>query len=431
MEIFDELNEKWKGSKTPFLVHAGKEYFFNDIIESDHVDLSSIKFGDVVALIGDFDPQTISIFLKLVQQMAIVVPLTKETKSQHEYFFEVVSVDVIIEDGLIKKRTKSRKHPLIQDLNKKQKPGLVLFSTGTTGRPKAILHNFENFIERFRTPRQAYTTLNFLMFDHIGGINTLFHTLFNKGLVVTTKSRQVSEILEILKLSQIEVLPTTPTFLRLMLLSGLIPDQLSKSLRIISYGTERMDQTTLDQLCALLPDVDFRQTYGMSEIGIVRVKSKARNSLFMRLGGEGIKTRIKEGVLEIWSRTKMLGYLNANSPFDQDGWYNTGDLVLEEDGYYKVIGRTSEIINVGGLKFLASELERVALEFHTIEFAKAKGITNPITGQHAELVVQTKSGAETSKNELLEFLKSNLPGHMVPSRIIFDEIKITHRLKRD
>ena len=216
-----------------------------------------------------------------------------------------------------------------------------------------------------------------------------------------------------------------------MLLSGLIPDQISKSLRIISYGTERMDQTTLDQLCALLPDVDFRQTYGMSEIGIVRVKSKARNSLFMRLGGEGIKTRIKEGVLEIWSRTKMLGYLNANSPFDQEGWYNTGDLVLEEDGYYKVIGRTSEIINVGGLKFLASELERVALEFHKVEFAKAKGKTNPITGQHAELVVQTKSGAETSKNELLEFLKSNLPRHMVPSRIIFDEIKITHRLKRD
>ena len=56
-----------------------------------------------MALIGDFDPQTISIFLKLVQQMAIVVPLTKETKSQHEYFFEVVSVDVIIENGLIKK----------------------------------------------------------------------------------------------------------------------------------------------------------------------------------------------------------------------------------------------------------------------------------------------------------------------------------------
>ena len=73
----------------------------------------------------------------------------------------------------------------------------------------------------------------------------------------------------------------------------------------------------------------------------------------------------------------------------------------------------------------------MALEFHKVEFAKANGKTNPITGQHAELVVQTKSGAETSKNELLEFLKSNLPRHMVPSRIIFDEIKITHRLKRD
>ena len=150
----------------------------------------------------------------------------------------------------------------------------MLFSTGTTGRPKAILHNFENFIERFRTPRQAYRTLNFLMFDHIGGINTLFHTLFNKGLVVTTKSRQVSEILEILKLFQIEVLPTTPTFLRLMLLSGLIPDQISKSLRIISYGTERMDQTTLDQLCALLPDVDSGRPMACLRLGSLGSKAK-------------------------------------------------------------------------------------------------------------------------------------------------------------
>ena len=43
-------------------------------------------------------------------------------------------------------------------------------------------------------------------------------------------------------------------------------------LRIITYGTERMDQPTLDALCELLPDIDFRQNFGMSELGIVRVK---------------------------------------------------------------------------------------------------------------------------------------------------------------
>ena len=53
----------------------------------------------------------------------------------------------------------------------------------------------------------------------------------------------------------------------------------------LSHGTERMDQPTLDALCEQLPKIDFRQTYGMTELGVVRVKSKARNSLFMKIGG--------------------------------------------------------------------------------------------------------------------------------------------------
>ena len=80
-----------------------------------------------------------------------------------------------------------------------------------------------------------------------------------------------------------------------------------------------MDQPTLDALCELLPNIDFRQTFGMSELGIVRVKSEARNSLFMKVGGEGVETRVVDSA-EIRSQTRMLGYLNADSPFDgEDG----------------------------------------------------------------------------------------------------------------
>ena len=78
----------------------------------------------------------------------------------------------------------------------------------------------------------------------------------------------------------------------------------------------------------------------------------------MKLGGEGVKTRAVGGVLQIQSTNRMLGYLNAPSPFDEDGWYDTKDVVEEKNGFYKVVGRTSEVINVGGLKFMASEIER-------------------------------------------------------------------------
>jgi long-chain acyl-CoA synthetase len=201
-------------------------------------------------------------------------------------------------------------------------------------------------------------------------------------------------------------------------------------LRIITYGTERMDQPTLDALCELLPNVDFRQTFGMSELGIVRVKSEAKNSLFMKVGGEGVETRVVDNVLEIRSQTRMLGYLNANSPFDKDGWYNTKDIVEERNGYYKVTGRTSEVINVGGLKFMASEVERIALEFEHVELAKADGKPNPITGQHVELTVQPAKDKNVDKSTLKAFLRSKLPNHMLPKRLKISSIRVGHRFKR-
>ena len=216
----------------------------------------------------------------------------------------------------------------------------------------------------------------------------------------------------------------------MMLMSGLIPDQVPDSLRIITYGTERMDQPTLDQLCELLPGVDFRQTFGMSELGIVRVKSEARNSLFMKVGGEGVETRTVKGVLQIRSANRMLGYLNAPSPFDEEGWYDTKDVVEERDGFYKVVGRTSEVINVGGLKFMASEVERVALLFQDVSLVKVYGKNNPITGQHAEIIVQPKALENFDKVEFKKHLAEHLQSHMVPRKIMVEDVEVGHRHKR-
>lgn len=430
MDILANLKQRWEGLDYPFLIHSNGELSFNAISEHKAIELSGIKRGDVVALIGDFDPQSILTLLQLIDKKVIIVPLTIDTRSQHEYFFEVALVDFVIEGDLVQRIEHDKSHKLINELRCKEKAGLVLFSTGTTGRPKAILHDLTLFLQRFETPRPTLKTINFLLFDHIGGLNTLLHTLFNKGTVVAPKSRYVKDILETCREHQIEVLPTTPTFLRMMLMSGLIPGSIPKTLRIITYGTERMDQPTLDALSELLPNVDFRQTFGMSELGIVRVKSKDRKSLFMKIGGEGVETRVVNNVLEIRSKTRMLGYLNADSPFDKDDWYNTKDIVEERDGYYKVIGRTSEVINVGGLKFMASEVERTVLQFKGIEIAKVEGKPNPITGQHVELTVQSALNKDIDKTKLKAFLTSHLPKHMMPRRFKFSTIAVNHRFKR-
>ena len=430
MNVLEKLTERWSDIAYPFLIHSSGELRFSEIAEQKAVDVSKVKSDDVVALIGDFDPQSILTLLQLIDKNVILVPLTVDTRAQHEYFFESALVDVVIEGEEVKHITHSIKHEIIESLRSNEHAGLVLFSTGTTGRPKAILHDLTLFMQRFETRRPTLKTINFLLFDHIGGLNTLLHTLFNKGTVVAPKSRSVEDILVTCAEHKIEVLPTTPTFLRMMLMSGLIPESVPKSLRIITYGTERMDQPTLDALCELLPNIEFRQTFGMSELGIVRVKSESRNSLFMKVGGEGVETRVVDNVLEIRSQTRMLGYLNAESPFDDEGWYNTKDIVEERDGHYKVTGRTSEVINVGGLKFMASEVERVAIQYENVELVKAEAKPNPITGQHVELIVQSAHKSEIDKASLKMFLSERLQNHMMPKRIFFKSISIGHRFKK-
>jgi long-chain acyl-CoA synthetase len=126
----------------------------------------------------------------------------------------------------------------------------------------------------------------------------------------------------------------------------------------------------------------------------------------------------------------MLGYLNSESPFDDDAWYNTKDIVEERDEYYKVIGLTSEVIIVGGHKFMASEVERVALQYEYVEFAKVEAKPNPITGQHVELTVQSTANIEVDKVGMKTFLASLLPNHMMPKRIRVASTSVGHRFKR-
>lgn len=428
--FLEELTRRWDGAGHPFLVRGDSVLRFADVINEGAPNLGVIRPGDAVAIIGDMDGRSIATLLHAIDMRAIVVPLAAETRGQHEYFLNAAGIDVVIEGGVASRRAHTFQHEHYDQLRTKRHGGLVLFSTGTTGRPKAICHDMDTFLLRFRTPRPSLRTLGFLMFDHIGGINTLLHVLYNRGTVVCPTERTVGAVLDACREHEVEVLPTTPTFLRMLLLSGQLPAAMPRSVRVVTYGTERMDAGTLKALTSLLPEVDFRQTYGMSEVGILRVKSEARDSLFMRVGGEGVETRVEGGTLRIRSANRMLGYLNAASPFDAEGWYDTRDIVEERDGWLRILGRNDDVINVGGLKFLASEVERVALSFPGVAFAKARGRRNPLTGQHVELEIQQTDHDAIDVGILIEYLAKVLAPHMMPRRVRLEQSIVGHRFKQ-
>jgi len=430
MDLQQRLTNIWDKETKPFLVYKNQEIYFQEVLNFQCENLNEIKAGDVVALIGDFDPQTIAYLIKLIDLKIIIVPLTNLTANYHDQFFEVACVDFIIRYGKLSKRFHNNKNDKIDKLRKLNRAGLLAFSSGTTSTPKGILHDLSVFLSKFSESKKSLKTLNFLLFDHVGGLNTLFYSLFNNGTSIIPDERTVQSVIDACTKHEVQLLPTTPTFLRMLLISGYVPKKIPETLKTITYGTEIMDELTLKSLCNLLPSVDFRQTYGISELGVLSIKSEARSSLFFKIGGDGVETRIKNNVLQIKTSKRMVGYLNSPCPFYENGWYNTRDIVQERDGYLKIIGRDSEIINVSGLKFMASDVEHVIMGYPDILFAKVLPKNNPITGQHCELKIQPIDETLFDIEDFKIFMSKNLQPHMTPRKISIEDAMIGHRLKR-
>ncbi|MBM3274791.1 MAG: long-chain fatty acid--CoA ligase, partial [Candidatus Sericytochromatia bacterium] len=205
------------------------------------------------------------------------------------------------------------------------------------------------------------------------------------------------------------------------------------SLKRVTYGTEVMPLATLQKAREILPQVEWQQTYGLTEVGILRSKSKEPGSLLVKVGGEGYETKIVEGVLWIRARSAMLGYLNAPSPFDAEGWFNTQDAVEVDGDYLRILGRKSEIINVGGQKVYPGEVENVILQMPNIRDAVVFGEPNPLLGQvvAARVVLECAEPPGELRKRLRTFCAERLAAYKIPARVeVTDQDPLNARFKK-
>lgn len=398
----------------------------------------NVKAGQVVALSGDYTPNACALLLALIDCKAIVVPLTKAVEVHRQEFLDIaeVEVEIVFDDAdgwRMQARDVTASNPLILQLRAAGAPGLVLFSSGSTGKSKAALHDFTRLLEKFKVPRQKMCTLTFLLLDHIGGINTLFYTLSNGGTVVSVRSRDPDVVCQAIERHRVELLPTSPTFLNLLLISEAYKRYDLSSLKLVTYGTEVMPESTLKRVHELLPNVRLQQTYGLSELGILRSKSKDSGSLWVKVGGEGFETKVVDGILWIRAQSAMLGYLNAPSPFDAEGWMNTGDMVEVDGEYIRILGRQSEIINVGGQKVYPAEVESVLLQMDNVKDVVVFGEKNPITGHIvvARVNLFEPEDPRAFKQRLRAFCRDKLAAYKIPVKVeISGQAQYNPRYKR-
>ncbi|NTS75374.1 long-chain fatty acid--CoA ligase [Catenovulum sp. SM1970] len=408
--------------------------WLKDKVETWHQALidSDIEHGHVVMVEADYSPSSIALLIALIEYQAIIVPITDSVSHKKEEFIETAQAEYLIQIAAddscqFTSLNQNAEHDCFSKLRSEKVPGLILFSSGSTGKSKAAVHDLAKLLEKYKVPRHALRAITFLLYDHIGGVNTLLYTLSNAGCVITVADRKPDTVLAAVDKFSADLLPTSPTFINLILISEAYQRHQLTSLKTVTYGTEPMPESTLLRFNKQFPHIKLLQTYGLSELGILRSKSKDNDSLWVKIGGEGFETRVTgDNILEIKAYSGMLGYLNAPSPYTEDGWFHTGDQVEVDGEYMRILGRKSEIINVGGQKVYPAEVESVLQQLDFIAESEVYGEKNALLGNVvcAKLRLNTLAAEQdkkTLKRQIKQHCSQSLESFQVPAKFKFDD----------
>jgi acyl-CoA synthetase (AMP-forming)/AMP-acid ligase II len=407
------------------LIIDDKCFSYSDVLEEvelwvNIINLSEIHSGAVVAIEGENSVSLVSLIFALALNKNIIVPVRCESIFQADSLKKLAQVEYAInfhDDNphFIKLSSKSE-HELYCRLRADKHAGIVLFSSGTTGKPKGIVLSFNKIINNINGRSNQLRILLFLNYDHIGGLNTILHGLCGGGCVIFPRDRSVKKILQAIQQWRVEVLPTTPTFINMLLMSNSLHNYDLSSLKLITYGTEAMSATTLEKAVKYLPRVQFKQTYGLSEVGILPTKSRGSNELWLKIGGKEFNYKIIDDVLWIKSDMAMLGYLNASAPFDDEGYFNTQDVVEMQGEYIRILGRISDAINIAGEKVYPAEVEGFLMQVAGVLDAVAIPESNPVTGMGIRAIIKYSEGCDLEglRGDIIRHMRDNLESFKRP-----------------
>ena len=297
-----------------------------------------------------------------------LTPFSLQMSGEREQLAEVAGTQWFMDPStraVTREPKRSAASPLIEELRSRGHAGLIVFTSGSSGKPKAILHDVERVASKFSTPRKPWRMLLMLLMDHFGGFNTLLSCLFDGGVGVCVGDR-----------SPLNLSGDRGVSCRASAYDADVPwvvDRIGplEEIRFLFAEARHLRRGAhacvgSAKIAQIVPNAELKQTYGLSELGVLRSSSPDAGSLWLRIGGNGFETRVVDGELHIRSSSSMLGYLNAPSPIDESGWMNTGDLVEQQGDLIRFVGRKSEIINVGGQKVFPTEVESVVLEVEGI-----------------------------------------------------------------
>jgi len=321
----------------------------------------------------------------------------------------------------------------VAGLVSRRQAGFIVFSSGSTGPAKGVVHEVAPFFERYLKAEQCGAILAFLLFDHIGGLVTVLQALATHGTLVLPNERSPQEVGRCIETFKVQTLHVSPTLLNLATITGVFQTWDTGSLQRIYYGSEPSSSEAIQRIARTLPQVRLNQLYGMSEIGVLPCRGLDGDSAWMTVDDPAYSLRVVDGILQVRGATNMLGYLTGPGELSDDGYLITQDLAEEREGYFRVSGRAVDVINVGGKKVFPSHVESVLMGIDNVSDVVVYGQPNPLLGQivAARFTLVEPETLEVFKPRLYAAIRDVLAAEQLPRLItVSDTPLFTSRFKK-
>ena len=337
---------------------------------------------------------------------------------------------------------------------------VVLFTSGTTSRPKAVElthNNLTSYVTgtvEFDAANPDDAALICVPPYHIAGVGASLSNLYAGRRMVFLRTFSAAGWVDLARSEAVRTATVVPTMLARIVTELQHRPTSLPALQSLAYGGSKVPLPLVRSAFALLPDVDFVNAYGLTEtsstIAVLTPQDHrdaiAANdaAIARRLGSvgrplPGVEVQIRDdtgAVLgpnatgELYVRGEQVSgrYTDAGSVLDTHGWFPTRDIaIIDEAGYLYLGGRSDDTIIRGGENIAPAELEDVLIEHPCVGEVAVVGVEDAQWGQIIVAVVVPAAGAAPDAEQLRAYVREQLRGSRTPDKVLFiDELPTSH-----